>query len=41
VAARPSAAGGGTITIMRRLYRVAGLQTIELLVMGDENRVDA
>jgi hypothetical protein len=33
IAAKPSAARMGTMTIMRRLYRLAGKQTIELLVM--------
>jgi hypothetical protein len=35
VAAAPIAARMGTITIMRRLYRQAAVQTIELLVMYD------
>src|ERR1700687_3333883 len=39
IAARPSAARMGTMTIMRRLYRQAGGQTIELLVMYFERRL--
>src|SRR5664279_4281777 len=33
VAAKPSAARTGTMTVMRRLYRLMGVQAIELLVI--------
>jgi hypothetical protein len=41
VAATPSAARMGTVTIMRRLYSHSGAQTIELLVMYFKRRLDA
>ena len=41
VAAKPSAARMGTMTVMRRLYRQARRQTIELLVMYYETSGEA
>jgi hypothetical protein len=37
VATKPTAARIGTMTVMRRLYRLTLPQTIELLVMGRGN----